>query len=69
MKQELSDQLRNMCDSCDVSPRVECFILELMHDAYHNGWEDATSSETGTQGTPDTSGCPYNKHISNQPLQ
>ena len=55
MKQELSDQLRNMCDSCDVSPRVECFILELMHDAYRNGWEDATSSETGTQGTPDPS--------------
>jgi hypothetical protein len=41
MKQELSDQLRNMCDSWQISPGIECFILELMHDAYHNGWEDA----------------------------
>jgi hypothetical protein len=40
MKQELSDQLRNMCDSWQISPGIECMILELMHDAYQNGWED-----------------------------
>jgi len=46
MKQELSDQLRNMCDSWQISPGIECFILELMHDAYQNGWEDGrTDSE------------------------
>ena len=37
MKQELYDE---MCRQCDVSPRIECIILELMHDAYNNGWED-----------------------------
>jgi len=46
MKQELSDQLRNMCDSWQISPGIECMILELMHDAYQNGWEDGrTDSE------------------------
>jgi hypothetical protein len=40
MKQELYDSLTEMCQSWDVSPNVECYILELMHDAYHNGWED-----------------------------
>jgi hypothetical protein len=44
MKQELSDQLRNMCDSWQISPGIECMILELMHDAYQNGWEDGTNS-------------------------
>lgn len=42
MKQELSDQLRDMCDSWSISPGIECMILELMYDAYHNGWEDGT---------------------------
>ena len=40
MKHELYEQLTEMCRQCDVSPRIECFILELMEDAYHNGWED-----------------------------
>ena len=40
MKQERYDELTEMCRQCDVSPRIECFILELMEDAYHNGWED-----------------------------
>jgi hypothetical protein len=58
MKQELSDQLRNMCDSCDVSPRVECFILELMYDAYHNGWEDGrTDSEVAQEHFTDSLGA------------
>lgn len=42
MKQELSDQLSDMCNSWGISPGIECMILELMHDAYHNGWEDGT---------------------------
>lgn len=40
MKHELYEQLTEMCRQCDVSPRIECIILELMHDAYNNGWED-----------------------------
>ena len=42
MKKELLDSLRDMCDSWNISPGIECMILELMHDAYHNGWEDGT---------------------------
>jgi hypothetical protein len=45
MKQELYDQLTDMCSSCDVSPRIECIIMELMHDAYHNGWEDGMNEK------------------------
>lgn len=45
MKQELSDQLSYMCESWNVSPGIECMILELMHDAYQNGWEDAMNNE------------------------
>jgi hypothetical protein len=41
MKQELYNQLTDMCSSCDVSPRIECIIMELMEDAYQNGREDA----------------------------
>ena len=46
MKQELSDQLRNMCDSWQISPGIECMILELMHDAYHDGWQDGVAEMT-----------------------
>jgi hypothetical protein len=42
MKQELYDQLSYMCESWQISPGIECMILELMHDAYQNGWEDGT---------------------------
>lgn len=46
MKQELYNQLSYMCESWNVSPGIECMILELMHDAYQNGWEDGrTHSE------------------------
>ena len=41
MKQELYDQLKYMCKYWDVPLNVECYILELMHDAYQNGWEDS----------------------------
>jgi hypothetical protein len=46
MKQELSDQLTYMCESWQISPGIECMILELMHDAYHNGWEDGMKEKT-----------------------
>jgi hypothetical protein len=45
MKKELYNQLTDMCLSCDVSPRIECMILDLMQDAYHNGWEDGRSND------------------------
>ena len=41
MKHELYDKLGEMCKCCDVSPRIECIIMELMEDAYQNGREDA----------------------------
>lgn len=40
MKQELYDEMSRMCDDWQISAGVECMILELMEDAYHNGWED-----------------------------
>jgi hypothetical protein len=45
MKKELYNQLTDMCQSCDVSPRIECMILDLMQDAYYNGWEDGRSND------------------------
>jgi hypothetical protein len=35
-----------MCESWQISPGIECMILELMHDAYHNGWEDGMKEKT-----------------------
>jgi hypothetical protein len=46
MKQELYEKLGEMCKYCDVSPRIECIIMELMENAYQNGWEDASQEET-----------------------
>jgi hypothetical protein len=46
MKQELYDNLTEMCRQCDVSPRIECIIFEMLQDAYHNGWEDAMNEKT-----------------------
>jgi hypothetical protein len=45
MKHELYEKLGEMCKYCDVSPRIECIIMELMHDAYHNGWEDGMNEK------------------------
>jgi hypothetical protein len=45
MKHELYDKLGEMCKCCDVSPRIKCIIMELMHDAYHNGWEDGMNEK------------------------
>jgi hypothetical protein len=50
MKQELSDQLSYMCESWNVSPVIECMILELMHDAYQNGWEDGRTDSDRSNG-------------------
>ena len=58
MKQELYEQLTEMCRQCDVSPRIECIILEMMQDAYDNGWEDGknekSQQDTSTTGTMST---------------
>ena len=43
MKKELTDSLSDMCNSWNISPGIECMILELMYDAYDNGWEDGTT--------------------------
>jgi len=50
MKQELFDQLSDMCNSWNISPGIECMILELMYDAYDNGWHDrqVTDEELST---------------------
>ena len=49
MKQELYDLLRNMCDSCEVSPKVEGFIMDLMLESYQNGWDDALYQEKSNE--------------------
>jgi hypothetical protein len=49
MKQELSNQLSDMCESYSISPGIECMILELMYDAYHNGWEDGIREQADSE--------------------
>lgn len=53
MKQELYNQLSYMCESWNVSPGIECMILELMHDAYQNGWEDSMNFQSDTLSSSD----------------